>query len=112
MSPLVRVSRWVTITKIFIVVTVAVILLGSVIFFFFQENIEKVIKKEKENEVSLRGGLGFQNARIHLCCTLCKSLQSFIMKGPGYRLCGKKKKCFLVGGVGKGNKKENLIKMS
>lgn len=34
MSPLVRVSRWVTITKIFIVVTVAVILLGSVIFFF------------------------------------------------------------------------------
>lgn len=34
MSPLVRVSRWVTITKIFIVMTVAVILLGSVIFFF------------------------------------------------------------------------------
>lgn len=46
MRPLVRVSRRVTITKIFIVVTVAIILLGSLIF--FQENIEKVIKKEKK----------------------------------------------------------------
>lgn len=61
MRPLVRVSRRVTITKIFIVVTVAIILLGSLIF--FQENIEKVIKKEKENEVSLRGGLGFSKCQ-------------------------------------------------
>lgn len=61
MRPLGRVSRWVTITKIFIVVTTAIIFLGGSIS--FQENIGKVIKKEKECEVSLRGGLGFSKCQ-------------------------------------------------
>lgn len=48
-------------------------------------------------------GWGFQNIRISLQCTLCKSSLAFVIQVRGYKFM---LKCFLVGSMGREDKKE------